>query len=321
MGGSAADTPTTPEFLRASDAERDHAVDELKKEFVDGRLSHETFIYRMQSALGAKNHGQLAGLFTDLPPRRPHLLARAWAFLCGRHEDEPDPMPVPPVPQGPYGIPAPGFPGPSSLAVPGYPGMAGHEPAHGHPARWHGPPGPPGSHGPAQGGGSGQHGVPMPLSFPPGSGTSFTIGRTQECDLRIADLSVSRLHARLVRVDEGWLLRDLGSHNGTRVNGWLIREPVPLRAGDRVEFGSALFVILPEPAVLPRPVIQPDPVARPGPVVQPEPVVQPGPVAQPDPVAQPGPVVQPEPVVQPGPVIQPGPVVRPGPVVQPGPGD
>ena len=284
MGGSAADTPTTPEFLRASDAERDHAVDELKKEFVDGRLSHETFIYRMQSALGAKNHGQLAGLFTDLPPRRPHLLARAWAYLCGRRADEPDPMPLPAMPRGPYGIPAPGFPA-THLAAPGYPGMAGHEA--GHPPRWHGPPGPPES------GGSGQPGVPMPLFFPPGSGTSFTIGRTQECDLRIADLSVSRLHARLVRAEDGWLLRDLGSHNGTRVNGWLIREPVPVRAGDRIEFGSALFVIQ-------------EPVVRPGPILQ-EPVVQPGavvPLAQPGAVDQPGPVVQPDPVIQAAPADQ-----------------
>lgn len=270
MGGSAADTPTTPEFLRASDAERDHAVDELKKEFADGRLSHETFIYRMQSALGAKNHGQLARLFTDLPPRRPNLLARAWAYLCGRPADEPDPMPPPAMPPAPYGIPAPGFPA-TYLAVPGYPGMAGHE--SGPPPRWHGPPGPPESSG------SGQPGVPMPLFFPPGSGTSFTIGRTQECDLRIADLSVSRLHARLVRVDDGWLLRDLGSHNGTRVNGWLIREPVPVRAGDRVEFGSALFVVQ-EQVLQPGPVIQAEPIIQPEPVIQAEPVVQAEPADQ-----------------------------------------
>ena len=71
MGGSTADTPTTPEHLRASDAERDHAVSELRNEFAEGRLSHETFMYRMQSALDARHRGQLAGLFTDLPPRRP----------------------------------------------------------------------------------------------------------------------------------------------------------------------------------------------------------------------------------------------------------
>jgi pSer/pThr/pTyr-binding forkhead associated (FHA) protein len=65
------------------------------------------------------------------------------------------------------------------------------------------------------------------MVFPPGSGTSFSIGRTQDCDLRIADLSVSRRHAQL---DRG-------------VNGWLVREPVPVRAGDVLQFGSAVFVI------------------------------------------------------------------------------
>jgi pSer/pThr/pTyr-binding forkhead associated (FHA) protein len=81
------------------------------------------------------------------------------------------------------------------------------------------------------------------MVFPPGSGTSFTIGRTQDCDLRIADLSVSRRHAQLDRGEDGWLLSDLGSHNGTRVNGWLVREPVPVRPGDLLQFGSAVFVI------------------------------------------------------------------------------
>ena len=95
MGGSPADTPTTPEFLRASDAERENAVSELRNEFAEGRLSHETFMYRMQSALDARNRGQLAGLFTDLPSRRPRpknprnprnpkkLLARIRAALRG----------------------------------------------------------------------------------------------------------------------------------------------------------------------------------------------------------------------------------------------
>ena len=86
MGGSTADTPTTPEFLRVSDADRDHAVNELRDEFVEGRLSHETFVYRMQTALDARNHGQLAKLFTDLPPRRhraAELLARVKAALRG----------------------------------------------------------------------------------------------------------------------------------------------------------------------------------------------------------------------------------------------
>src|SRR5437899_6846564 len=86
MGGSTADTPSTPDFLRASDAERDHAVSELRNEFAEGRLSHETFIYRMQTALDARNRDQLVGLFTDLPPRRPRpskLLSRIRGALLG----------------------------------------------------------------------------------------------------------------------------------------------------------------------------------------------------------------------------------------------
>ena len=87
----------------------------------------------------------------------------------------------------------------------------------------------------------------MPLAFPPGSGVRFTIGRTRDCDLCLADLSVSRMHALLVRREEGWVLSDLGSHNGTRLNGWLVREPVQVRSGDRVDFGSMAFIIQGDP--------------------------------------------------------------------------
>ena len=51
------------------------------------------------------------------------------------------------------------------------------------------------------------------------------------------------------------LFSDLASHNGTHVNGWLVREPVPVRPGDVLQFGSAMFVIMgPERAreMLPR---------------------------------------------------------------------
>src|SRR5215469_3301424 len=106
MGGSA-DRPATPAFLRASDAERDHVVDELRKEYVDGRLSHETFILRMESALGAQNHGQLAHLFNDLPPRRTRLLGRVKAALLGRgrHGDDEEPDAVVQVLPSRHGVP------------------------------------------------------------------------------------------------------------------------------------------------------------------------------------------------------------------------
>ena len=39
----------------------------------------------------------------------------------------------------------------------------------------------------------------------------------------------------------GWLLSDISSTNGTRVNGWLVRGQVPVRAGDLVSFGNAEY--------------------------------------------------------------------------------
>ncbi|HYX62176.1 MAG TPA: DUF1707 and FHA domain-containing protein [Streptosporangiaceae bacterium] len=209
MGGSTADTPTTPESLRASDAERDHAVGELRNEFVEGRLSHETFMYRMQTALDARHRGQLAGLFTDLPPRRPgagKLMARIRALLRTQQAAGPS------YEQAALRIPPPlhAWPGQSAPLA-----------------------------------------NPVPLAFPPGSGVRFTIGRTRDCDLCLTDLSVSRMHALLVRREDGWVLSDLGSHNGTRLNGWLVREAVRVRAGDRVEFGSMAFIIQGDPPPAP----------------------------------------------------------------------
>jgi hypothetical protein len=230
MGGSAADTPATPEYLRASDEERDRAISALRQEFVEGRLSQETFLFRVQSALGARQRGQLTGLFTDLPPRRARLLERVRAAFRRRDRN---PDGVPDWSPGPRPLPI-------GMWVP--PGVADVSAWPSPPAAWAGVPGP---------GGPGENGRPAPMVFPPGSGTSFTIGRTQDCDLRIADMSVSRRHAQLDRGEDGWLLSDLGSHNGTRVNGWLVREPVPVRPGDLLQFGSAVFVIrddVPAPA-------------------------------------------------------------------------
>jgi hypothetical protein len=211
MAGSAADTPATPEPVRASDAERDRAINELRQEFIEGRLSHETFMFRMQTALGARHRGQLTRLFTDLPPRRARLLDRMRAAFRRREPNAAD-QAAPWSRESPPALPA--------FAPFGHPG----------PRPW----------GPAA---PAEPAAPAPLAFPPGRGTCFTIGRTQQCDLRIADMSVSRLHAQLARDQDGWLLSDLGSHNGTRVNGWLVREPVPVRAGDVLQFGSATFVI------------------------------------------------------------------------------
>ena len=49
------------------------------------------------------------------------------------------------------------------------------------------------------------------------------VGRNEDCDLRLDHKSVSKLHCILVRTDGLVLVRDLGSTNGTRVNGQRVR--------------------------------------------------------------------------------------------------
>jgi Domain of unknown function (DUF1707)/FHA domain len=229
MAGSSADTPATPDFLRASDAERDQAIDNLRNEFALGRLSHDTFVIRMQTALGARNRNELARLFTDLPPRRPRLPERvraAWRCLRGQEGAS--------VPGRAGGAAGGANRAPAAPAAPAWGTVA--VPPEFQPGQTYLRRVPP---------------VPESLFFPPGSGIRFTIGRVPDCDLRLTDLSVSRTHAELTRGEAGWLLKDLGSHNGTRLNGWLIREAVEVRAGDRVEFGSAAFILRDGPPAAP----------------------------------------------------------------------
>jgi hypothetical protein len=71
---------------------------------------------------------------------------------------------------------------------------------------------------------------------PPASGT-FALGRSTDCSRVFADRTVSRVHAQLRWVNGGWVLSDLGSMNGTWVNGWRIQSAW-VRDGDRVELGS-----------------------------------------------------------------------------------
>jgi FHA domain-containing protein/uncharacterized protein DUF1707 len=84
---------------------------------------------------------------------------------------------------------------------------------------------------------------PLRFMLPPGTKKSFTIGRDVACDLVLADMTVSRSHAGLRREAGGWLLTDAGSTNGTRLNGWRVTEPVPVRAGDEVMFGALTMVV------------------------------------------------------------------------------
>jgi hypothetical protein len=170
--------------MRASDAERDHVLTELGEGFAQGRLSHETFVFRVEATLRARRRGELSDQVADLPPkpRRPRLPARLRG-LARAARDALDDLGRPPRP--PY------------------------------------------------------------LVLPPGDQERYTIGREWDCDLSIGDMSVSRWHADLRRAAGGWRLADLGSLNGTRLNGWRIGGPVPVRPGDVVSFGTATFVLAP----------------------------------------------------------------------------
>jgi DNA-binding CsgD family transcriptional regulator len=65
-----------------------------------------------------------------------------------------------------------------------------------------------------------------------------TIGKAHESGISLAgDATVSRLHAVLERFDAGWCVSDLGSSNGTFVNGERIWSPQRLRHGDEVRVG------------------------------------------------------------------------------------
>ena len=64
------------------------------------------------------------------------------------------------------------------------------------------------------------------------------IGRLSTNDVVLSDSNVSRRHAELRRSGDGWILNDLGSTNGTVVNGRTVREHT-LSDGDRLAFGTS----------------------------------------------------------------------------------
>jgi FHA domain/Domain of unknown function (DUF1707) len=82
----------------------------------------------------------------------------------------------------------------------------------------------------------------------PEADAPVTLGRSRTCNCVLADPSVSRRHAELRREDGRWLLRDLGSRNGTRVNGVRLLDEAEVCPGDRVSFGDAGFRLGEAPA-------------------------------------------------------------------------
>ncbi len=82
------------------------------------------------------------------------------------------------------------------------------------------------------------------LFCPPGppltleAGGKVTIGRAADCELRLPSGDASRQHAEIVAGEDGFTLRDLGSTNGTFVNGERVSEH-RLAPGDRIHIGSS----------------------------------------------------------------------------------
>jgi pSer/pThr/pTyr-binding forkhead associated (FHA) protein len=66
------------------------------------------------------------------------------------------------------------------------------------------------------------------------------VGRKESCDLRLDHKSVSKLHCVIVRTDGLLLLRDLGSTNGTRVNGIRVRRAA-LLPNDQLNIASVRY--------------------------------------------------------------------------------
>lgn len=81
------------------------------------------------------------------------------------------------------------------------------------------------------------------------AGLDFTVtdatvlGRSSEADIVIDDPYASEFHLRLVAQDGGLTLHDLGSTNGTYLNGRRVTAPVELRRGDAVQVGKTVMEV------------------------------------------------------------------------------
>jgi len=73
------------------------------------------------------------------------------------------------------------------------------------------------------------------------TGVRAVVGRLSTCDICLSDVNVSREHAAFEREGAGWALRDLGSTNGTSVNGQKISRQ-RLREGDAIDIGVTELV-------------------------------------------------------------------------------
>lgn len=162
---------------RVSDADRERALEVLRESAVEGRVSQDTFLRRMEVILQAQQHDELDAVVRDLASRRR---GTRWVFRA-------------------------------IGALSAFPVMARRA--------WQTQRLP-------------ELLLPLPGPHP------LSIGRAPGSVLRLNDFSVSRMHAQLRNTGEGWTLRDLGSSNGTWVNGRRVTGSAVVRPGDEVRFGQ-----------------------------------------------------------------------------------
>jgi DNA-binding CsgD family transcriptional regulator len=85
--------------------------------------------------------------------------------------------------------------------------------------------------------------TPLGHDFVVLDGTRCSVGQSIQADVVIADdPAVSRIHLILEQIGRSWFVRDLGSHNGTLVNGERLMGERPLRDGDELLVGRTRLV-------------------------------------------------------------------------------
>lgn len=77
----------------------------------------------------------------------------------------------------------------------------------------------------------------VPFDYEP-EGDAVVVGRSSDAEIAVPDRSMSRRHARLFREGGEWLVEDLGSRNGTLLNGRRITDPTPVGIGTALRIGS-----------------------------------------------------------------------------------
>jgi len=81
--------------------------------------------------------------------------------------------------------------------------------------------------------------APIPL------GETSLLGRAADNTIQIDDPTISQHHARIAFWSGQWILEDLGSRNGTRVNGITVEGPLVITYGDDLQFGEVMLGLRP----------------------------------------------------------------------------